>query len=101
MSESDLGPGMSRYKIVDLMSDCARYTAGEVERVVVIVKTADGHFRVIEDGKMADGLVFDEMIGQIVELFHPRIESRCGIPMKTREQIAAENARRRAVGEPA
>lgn len=60
------------YAFIDLMTDALRFGAdAPITRMVTIV-VADG-FRVVEDGRIAEALGFDEMLGQVVTLLHPEI----------------------------
>lgn len=46
-----------------------------------------GSFDVIDEyGRCAGGLGFDEMLGQVVSLTHPRLEHRAQFRMQTPEQ---------------
>ena len=81
-----------RYALVDLMTDASAFCRGEVRSVVHIVST-DAGFLVVKDGKMADALAFDEMLGQVIDLLHPKL----GVghyPMLTRDEHRAEATRR-------
>lgn len=82
---------MSNYQLVDLMGDAARFSKDPITTVVHIVATMDG-FRVVQAGRMADGLAFDEMLGQVVNLLHPKLGTP-RYPMLTREEQAAAEAR--------
>ncbi len=49
-----------------------------------LVYTPGEGFDVIDaKGRRAQGLTFDEMLGQVVELMHPRLDGRPRYPMRT------------------
>ena len=52
-----------------------------------IVEVRDGLFDVVmPDGRRCDGLCWDEMLGQVARMTHPKLASEGGYAMRTPEQ---------------
>ena len=65
-----------------------------MRRITIIVMDDNSGFDVEEDGKICDGLCWDEMLGQVALLTVPPSRVRNGYAMKTPEEWAAERGAR-------
>lgn len=64
-----------------------------MRRITIIVMDDNSGFDVEEDGKICDGLCWDEMLGQIAMLTIPPSRVRNGYAMKTPEEWVVERKR--------
>lgn len=64
-----------------------------MQPITISIEPAGKCFVVTQGDRSADGLAWDEMIGQVIELTHPKI-SAAHYPMMTQAERNVEEARR-------